>query len=191
MGRRRCNTLLLTFYRSQNHHHLPAFHHRVLHADPHPGNYLFGEDGRVAVLDFGCVKRFDEFFLGRYANTVLGALDKDKDATLAACEALGVWDGRRSEAGDAIWAFCEAAVGPWLDGESTLGQEENLVTRCAPATRELWKYPEIRGAKDMVYLHRTLGGLYVLARQLGVRAEWKHVLRSHMTHAVDVAEGRV
>jgi predicted unusual protein kinase regulating ubiquinone biosynthesis (AarF/ABC1/UbiB family) len=31
---------------------------RLLHADPHPGNYRFHEDGRVSFLDFGCVKRF-------------------------------------------------------------------------------------------------------------------------------------
>ena len=27
-------------------------------ADPHPGNYLFPDDGRVAFLDFGCVQRY-------------------------------------------------------------------------------------------------------------------------------------
>jgi predicted unusual protein kinase regulating ubiquinone biosynthesis (AarF/ABC1/UbiB family) len=30
----------------------------LVHADPHPGNYLFHEDGSVSFLDFGCVKRF-------------------------------------------------------------------------------------------------------------------------------------
>jgi predicted unusual protein kinase regulating ubiquinone biosynthesis (AarF/ABC1/UbiB family) len=30
---------------------------RVLHADHHPGNYLFKRDGRIGVVDFGCVKR--------------------------------------------------------------------------------------------------------------------------------------
>jgi predicted unusual protein kinase regulating ubiquinone biosynthesis (AarF/ABC1/UbiB family) len=28
----------------------------VLNADPHPGNYIFHEDGRVSFLDFGCVQ---------------------------------------------------------------------------------------------------------------------------------------
>ncbi len=27
-------------------------------ADPHPGNYLFHDDGSVSCLDFGCIKRF-------------------------------------------------------------------------------------------------------------------------------------
>ncbi len=30
----------------------------VLHADPHPGNYLLRDDGRIGLVDFGCVKRF-------------------------------------------------------------------------------------------------------------------------------------
>ncbi len=30
----------------------------VFHADPHPGNYLFHDDGSVTFLDFGCIKRF-------------------------------------------------------------------------------------------------------------------------------------
>ncbi len=28
------------------------------HADPHPGNYLFLSDGRLGLLDFGCVQRY-------------------------------------------------------------------------------------------------------------------------------------
>ncbi len=30
----------------------------IFNADPHPGNYLFHDDGSVSFLDFGCVKRF-------------------------------------------------------------------------------------------------------------------------------------
>ncbi|WP_433328313.1 ABC1 kinase family protein [Spirillospora sp. CA-294931] len=30
----------------------------VFNADPHPGNYLFHDDGTVTFLDYGCVKRF-------------------------------------------------------------------------------------------------------------------------------------
>jgi len=31
---------------------------QALHADHHPGNYLFRDDGRIGLVDFGCVKRF-------------------------------------------------------------------------------------------------------------------------------------
>lgn len=32
---------------------------RLIHADPHPGNYLFLDDGRLGLLDFGCVRELE------------------------------------------------------------------------------------------------------------------------------------
>jgi predicted unusual protein kinase regulating ubiquinone biosynthesis (AarF/ABC1/UbiB family) len=32
---------------------------KTVHADHHPGNYLFQEDGRIGLVDFGCVKRIN------------------------------------------------------------------------------------------------------------------------------------
>jgi len=32
---------------------------KAVHADHHPGNYLFQPDGRIGLVDFGCVKRID------------------------------------------------------------------------------------------------------------------------------------
>lgn len=30
---------------------------KAIHADPHPGNFLFMDNGKLGVLDFGCIKR--------------------------------------------------------------------------------------------------------------------------------------
>ena len=38
---------------------IQACHLKALHADPHPGNYLFQPDGSIGMIDFGCVKRFE------------------------------------------------------------------------------------------------------------------------------------
>ncbi len=44
--------------------HLTEFYHfecrcvGAIHADPHPGNYLFNQDGTIGLVDFGCVKYF-------------------------------------------------------------------------------------------------------------------------------------
>jgi len=167
-----------------------AFEHRMLHADPHPGNYLFQPDGTVGLLDFGCVKRFDEFFLGRYAEVALAALDDDKPRTLAACRRLGVWEGDTPEAGEAVWAFCDAALSPWRNGPCVLGRGENLIVRCRAAGEQIWKYPEVMGVPDMLYLHRALAGLYTMARTLEVEADWAGLMRQHLTAAVDRAAGR-
>jgi adenylate cyclase len=43
-------------------------HANLFHADPHPGNYRFGTDGRVGFVDFGCVKVLSE----RQRRTLVG-----------------------------------------------------------------------------------------------------------------------
>ncbi|MEM6369565.1 MAG: AarF/ABC1/UbiB kinase family protein [Myxococcota bacterium] len=45
-----------TFYRF----YLGAFYmDGLFNCDPHPGNYLFREDGRIVFLDYGCCRRFE------------------------------------------------------------------------------------------------------------------------------------
>ena len=38
----------------------------LIHADPHPGNFLFQADGNLGVIDFGCVKRIPKEFYTVY-----------------------------------------------------------------------------------------------------------------------------
>ncbi|MBC3935058.1 AarF/ABC1/UbiB kinase family protein [Undibacterium sp. CY7W] len=40
-----------------------------LHADPHPGNFMFMPDGRLAVLDFGCTKAMSPEFCSAMADS--------------------------------------------------------------------------------------------------------------------------
>ncbi|WP_428263127.1 ABC1 kinase family protein [Haliangium sp.] len=35
----------------------------TLNADPHPGNYLFPDSGRIVLIDFGCVRAFERGFI--------------------------------------------------------------------------------------------------------------------------------
>jgi predicted unusual protein kinase regulating ubiquinone biosynthesis (AarF/ABC1/UbiB family) len=164
-----------------------TFVHRTLHADPHPGNYLFGPDGQVQVLDFGCVKRFDPYWIGHYARAVLAALDGDRAGVLSAARDLGGWVGHGEEAAEAIWQFCDALVGPLRLGEHTIGgPEDRALVRIQPALRELWRHPDIRGQRDVVYLHRTLGGVYAMCRRLEVRDDWSARLRPVLRTAIAV-----
>ena len=48
--------------------HTSLFGLGTLNADPHPGNYLFPEDGPVIFLDFGCVHRFDPEYIENERN---------------------------------------------------------------------------------------------------------------------------
>lgn len=168
-----------------------VFVHRVLHADPHPGNYLFEPDGRVGLLDYGCVKRFDEFWIASYARALLGALDGDREAVLEACRDLGAWQGDDPRAAEAIWNFCDAIVAPLREGVYVIGSHgESLMVRLQPAMRGLLRYPEVHGPRDIVFLHRTLGGMYTLARELRIEAEWGPIIRRFCRIAIDEAAGR-
>ena len=56
----------------------------LLHADPHPGNYLLTDDGRLAVIDFGSVARLPDGappIIGRVTRL---ALDGHADQVVAA-----------------------------------------------------------------------------------------------------------
>jgi predicted unusual protein kinase regulating ubiquinone biosynthesis (AarF/ABC1/UbiB family) len=59
--------------------------HGLFNADPHPGNYLFAEDGRVWFLDFGCTRRVrpKKVVLVRAAHTA-AAVDRDTDGLFTA-----------------------------------------------------------------------------------------------------------
>lgn len=168
-----------------------AFRHRLLHADPHPGNYLFHDDGTIGVIDFGCVKRFSPFWMGTYARLVLAALDRDDDGVLQAARDLDAWTGNDPGAGEVILAFCDAVLEPLRDGKShRIGADEEIMTRVRPIVERMWRYPEIRGPRDIVFLHRALGGMYTLAQPTGVSAPWGERMRPHLEYAIRVAEGR-
>ncbi|MFN7147164.1 MAG: AarF/UbiB family protein, partial [Myxococcota bacterium] len=72
-----------------------------LHADPHPGNFLFGD--RVTVLDWGCVRRFDAAEV-EPLRALLGVVARGERAAFAdALVAAGlVPDVRRFDV-DAAW----------------------------------------------------------------------------------------
>ncbi len=166
-----------------------TFLHRTLHADPHPGNFLFEPDGRVGVLDYGCVKRFDAAWIGTYARLVRSALAGDHDDVLAATRELGAWRGDDPEAAQVIVDFCEAVVDPLRHGPYELGADDaDVLSSVRPVTKRMWRYPEIRGPRHLLFLHRTLGGLYTIARRLGARADWPPRMVPHLDQAVAAGE---
>jgi predicted unusual protein kinase regulating ubiquinone biosynthesis (AarF/ABC1/UbiB family) len=52
----------------------------AFNGDPHPGNYLFLDDWRVAFLDFGCVRLFDPDHIDRWKRFARATLDDDFSA---------------------------------------------------------------------------------------------------------------
>jgi predicted unusual protein kinase regulating ubiquinone biosynthesis (AarF/ABC1/UbiB family) len=61
--------------------------HGTFNADPHPGNYLFHQDGRVTFLDFGCMQVLSESYRENLRLMHLAALDADAARFNAAARA--------------------------------------------------------------------------------------------------------
>ena len=57
----------------------------AFNADPHPGNYLFHDDGGVTFLDFGCVKRFSPEQVAAMRRISKAVFDDDDAETLFQC----------------------------------------------------------------------------------------------------------
>lgn len=57
-------------------------------ADPHPGNYLFADNGVVTFLDFGCVQPIEGVRLTRAQELHIAALGKDEAAFVEKAKAL-------------------------------------------------------------------------------------------------------
>ena len=58
--------------------------------DPHPGNLLLLDDGRVGLIDFGQVKRFTDDVRMQIARLVIAINQRDVDTTTALLEDIGI-----------------------------------------------------------------------------------------------------
>jgi predicted unusual protein kinase regulating ubiquinone biosynthesis (AarF/ABC1/UbiB family) len=169
-------------------HYRSVLQHRVLHADPHPGNYLFGEDGTVGLLDFGCVKRFDADWMRMYAQAVSIATDRDREPFLALAHEWGILSERSAGADDALWGFCLALSNPYVKGRFQLGSDaDDILPRVIESKKSLVLHPEIKVDPHMVFLHRALAGNYVLLRKLGYADDFGAILRHYAGKALAIA----
>src|SRR5664280_3528068 len=63
----------------------------MINLDPHPGNYLFHENGSVSFLDFGCVQRFPRDRTEMARAIVRACVRGDGLGTWRACVEAGFW----------------------------------------------------------------------------------------------------
>ncbi len=165
---------------------------RALHADPHGGNYLFNKDGTIGILDFGCVKRFDAFWTADYARTARGLVLDDRALTRQGAQAIGALLSDDPAAFDALWSLGQAICGPLKVEEASVAVgDDPTMERVRAAVPGVLRRPDIIGPRHLVFLHRSLGGIYGMLQKLGHRYPYRHLFLTHTAHAIAVAEGRV
>jgi predicted unusual protein kinase regulating ubiquinone biosynthesis (AarF/ABC1/UbiB family) len=134
------------------------------HADPHPGNLLWGDDGRVVLLDFGLVVDVPRATRLALVRTVFAAIKKDAKGVVDGFYALGVVQPGVER--PVITHLVETLLGVAFERTTTQERIE-FVERELLADQvleTLYDFPVIL-PPDMVYFARTAA----LIEGLGVR----------------------
>jgi predicted unusual protein kinase regulating ubiquinone biosynthesis (AarF/ABC1/UbiB family) len=156
---------------------------RMVHADPHPGNFLFRADGGLGIIDFGCVKEVPEQFYNSYFKLHSpGALD-DYDRMVELFYLNEFISASDSEADIKLFIpLFREIIGlmgkPFFVGEFDFG-DEAYFRKIYTLSESLYNNKDVRqsktarGSKHALYINRTYFGLYMLLHELNARVVTK------------------
>jgi predicted unusual protein kinase regulating ubiquinone biosynthesis (AarF/ABC1/UbiB family) len=159
----------------------PFFEQGVYNCDPHPGNYIFTPDGRVAIVDFGCVREFDPGFVGRLASLVDAVLADDRDRMHAALGAIGLDPHARYDR-EAASRLLRAFLAPFARDEAVAFDVSAAIT-VREALKSAWRVRHVVASGELLFLLRTFVGLSSVLSRLGARSNWRRRLQKAVATA--------
>ncbi|MGB7755070.1 MAG: AarF/ABC1/UbiB kinase family protein [Salinisphaera sp.] len=174
---------------------LEFFNWGIVQTDPHFGNYKvrINEDGndQFVLIDFGATREFAPRFLGAYYDTVAGAFEGDEQKLIDG--AIGINLLRRDSPQRVFDDFANVGlliIEPFRaeppaelstpDGRYKWG-ESDLFWRVSKAVQDAaisrwFRIPP----REIVFLHRRLGGVFVLLSVLGAQLNAHDLLASYL-----------
>lgn len=154
---------------------------RQVHADPHPGNFLFRQDGTAGVIDFGCVKVFPEQFYRRYFQLMRPAIaddDAEFTALLNELDFLLKTDKEseiehfKSVYRDVLLLLGKPFFSEHFDfSDKRYFDEIYSLSDVYQNDKTLRNAKAARGPRDAIYLNRTYFGLYSILHLLGAKVK--------------------
>ena len=171
--RNRLGEILVRFYLNG------PLRHRLLNGDPHPGNSLFLDDGRVAFVDFGFFKHLSDADVSQLCDSTRATYENDPQALLAVVTELGALPPDPALA-EPFFEHYEAIFG-WLM------EDEPFTVDAANTADMMHRYTEMRGSGDFdsltipaehFVLMRAVFLLIGLLGQLGATGTWLDVAAS-------------
>ena len=163
---------------------------RFLHADPHPGNYLFRREGnrvQIGLLDFGCVLRLSEDRVRSLIRLVKGATSSCVDQVLADYLALGFDPDLLEPMAHLLPALNRVVFEPFV----TKAPFSLSAWRLSERVEELlgsfrWNF-RFAGPADLIFVVRAYLGLLRYLHALAVDVDWSEVWRSSIGPGRDAA----
>ena len=145
------------------------YRHGLFNADPHPGNLLFPGQGRVVVLDYGCVREFDPATVAALAG-LSAAVRKDDEAGMRReLLTLGVPDAGRSfePTRELLRGFFSPLLRP---GPRPI--EAGLHLSASEVLRSKRAILKLALPGQMLFLFRIRFGLYSVLSRVGAVLDW-------------------
>ncbi len=158
----------------------------LVHADPNPGNFGILEDGRVVVYDFGCVKRLEPEFRAQLRQLTFDSWRSRYDRLIADLEDLGYRDrGKKPAPPEVYRKYVDTLFDGWrepglFDFGTTTVREQLL-----ELDREYWqKAFDFEVPSAMVFIGRTVAGMYGNLKKLGARVSMYDLLAGYLADMV-------
>ena len=150
-----------------------------VNADPHPGNYLFHEDGTVTFLDFGCVKRFTPGQVEHMKAVGRAALADDADQFGRAMADAGFLPPQAASAVRAIYPAMRAVYLPVLEEQpwayTPERSREMLETAMGLNADFRAVARDLEFPPDYLFLGRTAAGNHAILSGLRASGQWRAV----------------
>ncbi|USQ75541.1 ABC1 kinase family protein [Ornithinimicrobium cryptoxanthini] len=155
----------------------------LLHADPHPGNFLLLADGRLGVLDYGAVNRLPDGLPDGLSRVLGAAAHGDAEELVEVLRDEGFVRGSVAVDAEAVRAFVDRFLGPLQAEEFTFSRDwmrEMFADLQDPRTEGFRVGLTLNLPPQYVLIQRVwLGGLAVLS-QLEATVPMREIVRSAM-----------
>ena len=164
----------------------------MFNADPHPGNYLFHDDGTVTFLDFGCVKRLSPTEQRGFWEMPAAAIDNDAERLLRVCIEHGFARADDPPAADKLLAWMRQNFAAMHQPQPFTFTPEfvtELVGHMASMDKDVMRHVTV--PKDFVFTNRIFFGLYSILGELRATADWHAIFDEDVTGHATTELGRL
>lgn len=150
------------------------FENQLVQTDPNPANFLITEDGRMVLIDFGATIDFDVQFVQEYQSLIRKVFSGNRDEILQKVFDLKFLDRREDKEVQELFVdFMLLSLRPFeLDRQpfDFSDKEYSQLVR-SEALRFSRKLKFSAPPKKLIFLHRKLGGIFMLLKKMDMKAD--------------------
>ncbi|MDW1914765.1 AarF/ABC1/UbiB kinase family protein [Vibrio alginolyticus] len=161
------------------------FEFKMVQTDPNFANYLYIENTRqIGLLDFGATREYSERFSTGYRQAFASVVNNDEQGLNDALEQIGFFSqtilpDQRQAILDLVKMACEPMLvdEPYDFKASGLAQKLREAGTILSMEQEYWHTPPA----DALFLHRKIGGMYLLAARIGAKVNIRQLVQPYLT----------